>query len=262
MTLELFQERTKGVGVARLTRNSDGALLHLPTFKFSMDLGIEEQTIEGMNPIGLMVTQGRYQTAMRPMMNLTFSNDRPEILELLFGRRFEVVTNYEVIVVKEFTVPDNGLIPAVTTGELGFGVTADEPRAKASAMGENGLSLQLTRVSYATNLTAKNWGITANFGLSFGSDLRGKTVSVTCPMSLATALKLGEESTGSYSVNMIMVTTTNKTIALRAKNATPSVAGNGYDPSSPEKAIKLSLDQPLGSCMPVDLILLDQKVAC
>lgn len=261
MTLELFQERTRAVGVLRLIRNSDNALLHLPTAKMTLDLGIEEASIEGMNPLGLMVTQGRYQTAMRPTLNLTFSNDRPEIMEMLFGRRFEM-TSTEITVVKEYTVPANGLIPPVLTGQLGFGAVANDVRALASAMGENGLSRKLTRVSYATNLTAYNWGLDANMGLAFGTDLIGKTVSVAVPVDMDTALKLGEEQTGSYKFAAIMVTTENKTIALRAKNAVPSVAGNAYDPSSPEKSIKLSLDQPLGECLPFELVYTGLKVSC
>lgn len=262
--IDLFQERLKGSGTGRLVENLTGKVIHAPSFKFSLDLGIEEQVQEIMNPLGQMVTAGSFVTAQRTVMNLTFSHSKPEILELLFGRKFEVKASKSPFV-KEFTVPADGHIlaaPDATT--LGKGMLANQIDSFASVVGTFGMSKPLTRVASGATAPAgpAEWSQGADFELWFSPDLARKTVSVTGSVPIASALVLGEVPIGSYAMIAMLTTSQNYVATLSAANCAVSVAGNAFDPAAADLAIKLRLDQALGECTTFQMQYLNQRVKC
>ena len=174
-----FQETIKGVGSVTLTELDTGIPLHVPTADVTIDLGLERRVQEGKNPIGEIVTMGGTITARRSRMNITFKHFRLDIIQFIFGFRFEkaaVVRRFA----RQFTLPLSGAIPGVTEGIMGFGMLADQPDSRASIQ-ENGLTKGLIRVPYneSGTLTAYEFMQGPNRILRFDPALAAKQKTVT-----------------------------------------------------------------------------------
>lgn len=262
--IEAFQQRIKGVSLTVLQRNSDKSLLHIPPAKgVTMDLGIEEAVQEINNPLGEVVTAGSYVTARKPMLNMTFAHSQPEIWELVLGTRFEAKTS-EIVIAKQITIPTSLTIPAAGLGQVGKGVLADAPEARASIKAAFGMSEQLTRVPYSPTAApaAGEWMVGADFVMKFAPDLVGETATVITPVPLATSLVLGEAPVGSYRIKALCILTNNEVAIISADSCTPKLNGNTVDPAAAEISVGFYLHQIPGQCLPYSITYTGQIVNC
>ncbi|HEY9598481.1 MAG TPA: hypothetical protein V6D33_12505 [Cyanophyceae cyanobacterium] len=257
-------ETIKGAGDVLITNLETGDPLHITGVRATVDLGIETRVQEGPNPLSEMVTMGSFITARRGMFNLVFTHLRVEVMEFIFGVRFEKST-----VIRRFpkrgTVPPSARVAPIGTGIMGFGMAADQEDSKVSIV-ENGYSRPLIRVPYAANPTTPlgdyEFMQGANLELVFGQKLRGKTYTFKGSAPFVDAWDSGEEPLPPYSVDIMMTTSTNRQVQISADNITIDPAGNSFDPAAAEFPIKARVDQELGQCAPIHVTWLGAKVAC
>lgn len=265
MTLAKFQNTIKGAGKIRLQELATGNILHIPTPKsMQLDLGVEEVIQEGMNPLAKMVTMGSYQSSEKPTLSISFGHRQPEALELLFGRKFQAAV-FSAPVIKETTIPADGVIPAVTAGIEGFGIVVDEPSAKAAIKGLMGVSKQLTRIPWTSSGTVAvdSWMLGAAGTARFPTTLAGETVTIITQEPITAGLQLGDLPVGAYKLNAILVhSMDNSIVTFEADNVSPTISGNSFDPSSADVPIKFRLDQSLGGCSTYKIKYTGLKVAC
>lgn len=265
MTLAKFQNTIKGAGKIRLQELSTGNILHVPTPKsMTLDLGVEEVIQEGMNPLAKMVTMGSYQSAEKPTISVSFGHRQPEVLEMLFGRKFATAA-ITAPVIKELTIPLDGEVAAVTTGVEGFGIIVDEPSAKAAIKGTFGVSKPLTRVAWTSSgvVAADSWMLGAAGTMRFPTALAGETVTVITQEPVAAGLQLGDLAVGAYKLKAILVhSQDNSIVTFEADNVSPTIAGNSFDPMAADVPVKFRLDQSLGGCSTYKIKYTGTKVAC
>lgn len=260
--LQLFTQRSVAVGSGALRRLEDDTVLHLPDVEVSFDLGLEEQVQMIKNPLAQTVTSGSYITSSQPTISLTYMSNRPEVLEMIFGRRFETVSNVQREIVKKLTIPASLTVDAAETGFLGQGVAANEEQTYAAMMGTNGMSLPMTRVDAAPAASGE-FTLGANMQLQFHADDVGKTVSIITTATLPSALDLGEQPVGLYKgIFVVVLTGDNKTALIEFESASPVISGQSYDPGAGDFGITLRINHGLGECKGFSVTYPNLAVSC
>ena len=264
-----FQSGIQGVGALLIIEQNADPLLeknfHVPNAPVTINLGFGEEVMEGINPDGRKVTMGSRVTEEKPTITVNFAHSRLEVLEFLFGRKFEK-SSVKRTFVRQFTIPLDSVIPEITNPEvLGFGISADQPDSKVSVMFE-GMSLPLVRVPFSdTPLEAGSYQFMQgpNSLLVFDPGLAGKTATFSASTTFVNAWDMGEEPLGAYTLILQMpMRPFNKILSIEANNTSVALAGNQLDPMAASMPVNFRVDQELGGCATMKVAYLDMKTAC
>lgn len=260
----LYLQKPRGIGTGKIQDTATGFIYHLPTFNIELNAGFETEEYEFQNPVGYMAYGGKRIASEKPEASLTFRQQRPEVIELILGKKFETRSNVVKPAMREFTIPASGVVPAVATDRYGGGVVADEPTAKVSVVGEFGMSKELTRVDYATGpTTVDEFAVGAGYELIFHQDMAGKNGTAIADEAHDSVLELGETPIGLYNVRaMFVLTETNKIMQLAMNNCDVVLGGTTFSASQTEVGLTFKPIADLGSCASYRLSYLDRVVAC
>lgn len=140
------------------------------------------------------VTAKRVETEIDPVCALTFGSLGLPLLSLSQDRQWATVasTTDGEYYRSDLDVPADGVIPAVTSGTLGYDITADAV-SYASYIDANGLSTPLVQGTYAGFNAASDplkFAVGANGAMKFGEDLWGKSVSISVTQTLTNVHEL------------------------------------------------------------------------
>ena len=265
-----FQSGIQGIGAMLIIEQNANPLLeknfHLPNAPITINLGFAEEVMEGINPDGRKVTMGSRVTEEKPVITVNFAHSRLEVLEFLFGRKFEKSPTQRTFT-RQLTIPVDAVVRAITDPQvLGFGLRANRPESKASVMFD-GMSLPLVRIPFVPGATLIPGSYTfmqgPNSVLRFDPDLAGKTLTFSSAMDFENAWDLGEEPLGSYTLILQMpMRPFNKILSIEANNTSVALAGNQLDPMAAAMPINFRVDQELGGCATMKVTYLDAKTAC
>jgi hypothetical protein len=197
--MSLFYDNAqKSIVYAVIKDLTTGMLLVLPPPSGGQfETGIELTAIEAVNCEGITSTVKRFQAKQDPKVSLTFGAKTPDVVCLALGRKLQAnASGTSQMDASSFQVPSDGLVPAVTTGTMGFGIAANAV-ATASWQNAEGVSEALVQdPTFATFDPAavgstKKFAIGANGEMKFGNELRGRRISMEIPYSITNVYNLG-----------------------------------------------------------------------
>ncbi len=199
----LFYLREQNVVNPSLNRN----LVIAPPESFEFDQGITQEIIETINPIGEKVIQDTYISTRQGTLLATWKAATKENIALFTGQRLANGTK-TVNVIKTIQVSRNQYA-AATSGNEGFGMTADQSTSYASKL-EKGISIPLTRVAYSgfTDFSTPNqWAQGADGALKFSTNLITDQAWVTfnCPYESNDTDYLSEEQFSTFGGKIIFI---------------------------------------------------------
>lgn len=253
----------KGITDSSIKDEDTGTVLVLPTAdEATLDPGIEEIVVTARSQLGETVVVDSYIDSQQPVLNLTFPKKTPELLGMRLGKKFTLQDDVPVEIVKTFKVTKRNY-PAAEDGFEGFGVPANSEFAIASYLSDDGLSVPLTRGSYAEDIAGTlTWGSGADGAMSFSEDLLGAYVSVRLPLVLTQALALSEENFLNLSMRLVLIQTDLKIVQLEIPSIRPNL-GEG-EISFTEGTLPLSFRVAYdgSTCVPISIKYLGQARKC
>lgn len=265
MTIAAYSSTIQGIIQVRIFRvNDQKEFIIPPPTAFSIDTGAEEEPINSMNPLGQRVTIGSIVRAITPSLNVTYAVHQPELYEFVLGRKFDEQLK-DSLAMREVTVPPSLETSGVPTNALGGGAIADQTdpgEAVAVVKNQFGMSVPLTRVSYATTPGNGEFAQGPDFSLKFGPDLIDQVVKIVLPMPQETVVAPTEAPVGFYRMKGLFALTDNRIVVLSAPSVTPQLGGRQIDPMTPELGLSFFMHSQPGSCQTVDMQFTNRYVAC
>lgn len=260
----LYLQKPRGIGIGKIIETSTKKMYHLPSFNFELNPGIETEEYDFQNPVGFMAYGGKRIASEKPEATLTFRQQRPEVIELILGKKFATDTNTVRTAMREFTIPASGTVTSVAADRYGGGVLVDEPSARVSVIGEYGLTKELTRVDYATGpATVDEFAVGAGFELVFHPDMAGKNGTASADETYASTLDLSETPIELYNVRATLVLTeTNEVVLMQMNNCDVMLGGASFSPAQTEVSITFKPIADLGACTSYNLTYTGKKVTC
>lgn len=166
--------------------NNVRSVLNLPIASAgTFTLNPELVRLTTISCLGEKVTATRVQTGTDPRLELTFGGTSLPLLGLKTNRQWASATSTTLEYYRTaFSVPADGLVPAIATGYLGNGIVADAA-SRASYIDTNGLSVNLTQGTFATfdaAATPLGFAVGANGALKFGQTLWNKSIAIAIPL--------------------------------------------------------------------------------
>lgn len=145
------------------------------------DPGAENGEFERTNCRAERVRDTVFRSVSKPTFQIDLGYRNPEAISLRLNRKFEENASATIRVHRtQFKVPATGIVPAVASGYLGYGVSADPSTANGSYSNEFGRTAQMapgTYASFDSAATPTGFAIGDNGALKFGDDLKSKEVS-------------------------------------------------------------------------------------
>lgn len=177
----------------------------------TLNKGISLTEIMTTSQFGEMVLADSYTNENKPTLALTFPVFTPQTVALREGVKLETSEDpYPTWVIRSPFLVTGQIYEAATTGQEGFGVTANPTGAKASYLDEDGISQPITITGTFSPTTppvgTATMAIGANLAMSFSSDLVGKYISLYCPNQLAGIIRLSESPEDTFEINLTGVT--------------------------------------------------------
>ena len=264
MTVKVFNETFVGVSELKFQRISDKRVLNLPTpANFVVQENKQQRIQRTKSSQGRMVRAGSYIVGEEPVLNVSYSFLQPEIIAFRLGNQFEEST-FDISIARTIEVIKEDYDPA-ETGDLGFGMPANQVDTEASMREGGKLSEALTKQDFATfdPNTAKSYAQGENGALKFSADLVAarEVVSMVMPHTI-TGLALGDELVGPHRLVAHMTNTNNEIWVFMADNVTPNIDGAGFDASAESIDIPFFLNNSPGACRAWNLYFTGQRVKC
>ena len=160
----------------------------------SFTLSPEIVRLTTISCLGEKVTAQRVTTGTDPKIKLKYGGTGLPLLGLRTNRQWQSATSTTLEYYRtSYDVPSDGVVSALTTGYLGYGITADAV-SKASYIDPNGLSVDLTQQTYGTfdaSATPLGFAVGANGAMKFGQTLWNKSIAIAIPLPSTTFNTLG-----------------------------------------------------------------------
>lgn len=263
--MQNFQRRFKGISVTKLIDTATGSPFHLPNYDFVFNPGQEIEVLEIANAVGSAAYAGYTITAEKPSFEITFKHNPPEVIEMITGYKFEQETNAKGEFSTQFTIDKDGTVPAVTVGQLGDTIVADDPGISISIIDDNfSYNKPLTRVNTSVGAVAPTeYTVGVRGALTFSPTLAGKNGTMVVSSTFATALRKSETQIGTYDVRATLIMADSNRIALfSANNCEVQLGSAQFNPKSPETQLTLMPIADLGKCTSYDMMYIDKVLAC
>lgn len=263
--MQNFQRRFKGISVTKLIDTATGKPFHLPNYDFVFNPGQEIEVLDIANAIGSAAYAGYTITAEKPSFEITFKHNPPEVIEMITGYKFEQEANAEAEFSTQFTIGNDGTVPAVSAGQLGDTIVVDDPGVSISIIDDTfSYNKPLTRVaSTATTVGPTEYKVGALGALTFNSALAGKNGTMVASSTFTTALRKSETQIGTYNVRATLIMADSNRIALfSANNCEVQLGSAQFNPKSPETQLTLMPIADLGKCTSYDMMYIDKVLAC
>jgi hypothetical protein len=200
--------RIKGIVTCGIEDTANNLVYVLaPPSQASYDTGIELAEVESLNCAGERVTSVRYTSTVKPKFNLNFGTQSMDLLGLKFGRRFSQVTR-TVRLSRYLQVPADGIVPAATSGQIGFGVAANVA-TRASYLDDNQKSIAITQApdftTFDAAVTPLQFAIGANNAQKYGQTLWNRFVHYDMPIALSNVYGLSTSSISTVAIRLGMI---------------------------------------------------------
>ena len=263
--MQNFQRRFKGISVSKLIDTATKQPFHLPNYDFVFNPGQEIEVLEIANAIGSNAYAGYTITAEKPSFEITFKHNPPEVIEMITGYKFQQATGLKAEYTAQFTIGDNGVVPAVKTGQLGDTIVADDLGVSVSILDDNfNYNKPLTRVNTTDGITAPTeYTVGVSGLLTFDPTLAGKNGTMSVNTTFTSALRKSETQIGTYNVRSTLIMADSNKIALfSANNCEVQLGSAQFNPKSPETTLTLMPIADLGKCTSYDMIYVPKVVAC
>lgn len=225
------QDRTiRGMGDFTFVNLDTGVPVNvLSPSRLQIAHGTVQQRIPTTNSAGFQIQGAAYPVGFDYTAQVSFNVFQPELLEMKMGSLFESVTNRTLTMVKKVEVYATSM-PALTSGDFGYNISADPTGAKATVT-VNNVSTLLSRVSFSSHDASVNntYAIGANGSLKFATNLLNKAVTLTIPYSV-TGRAWGADPLPQYSVHANFVTTDGETVIVEIPKVSVNLDGSGFMP--------------------------------
>ncbi|GAC1461399.1 MAG: hypothetical protein NVS2B14_10720 [Chamaesiphon sp.] len=201
---------------------------------------IEEPTETAQD--GRQVIAFTYTKGAKAEIDLDFGMAAPDVEAIIHGRKFTTGTSVPGMIFAEF-IPTTTTVPARTTGQVGFGVTA-QTGATTTAQAyyidaTTKLATPITIVDVSSTLTTNQISIGAALAITVSSDLVGKKIQLWCPQTFTAATILGSTPIGLITVFAQGLNFDNTIRTLVARNCS-RLPGSALS-SDPKRQVKLRI---------------------
>lgn len=200
MAGQFFDFLPKGITRLLVKDKTTGSIFVLPAPSGgNFDPGIELAVVEESDCEGVTTTAKRYPTKRNAKLTLNMPK-MPEVVSMRLGKGVSKrsTTDTEDKTLDHFTVPTSGIIPAVSSGFAGFGITANAV-ATGAFQNEAGFSETLVQdTNYGSFDEAavgneKKFAVGANGALKFGTATRGRRATVEIAYPTSAFYQLGSD---------------------------------------------------------------------
>jgi hypothetical protein len=166
----------------------------------TLNQGIQERITTRLNDLGELIFGESENSQKQGAFVLQYGKANKEVMALLFGHPLETGAITDAYYHRTFKAAET--IPAVTTGQHGFEMTADVAEGSASYIDETGKTVPLTRQPFATfaPATVKSYAQGAAGAFKFSTDIIGFDVTPFVPYAVADADYLDHDPFGLFEV--------------------------------------------------------------
>lgn len=216
------------------------------------------------NALGESITDDIIPQGSDPIATLTYSGFNFEMLAFAMGKEVESSTYTGVTMPFQLQVK-TATYPARTTGQVGYGVTADAVTyaSKTDTTGAK-FSTPLTQQPFATfsATTDDSFAIGANMALKFSDNLVEDGAFVTLSITRSITGNSMGDPLGPHEFNGLVVGTDKRTMLIFIPEVIIDPSQGQFDPSSEQLQIPMQIIQPFDWCDPFKLIDTAETVYC
>lgn len=223
--------------------------------------------LKGKNCIGQTVTEFTYSEEINPQINLTFSVAAPEFDTFTHGRLMTSTTNYTTGFAYFEITANKTNFPARTTGQTGFGVTAQAANANPEIYYiDPATKLAKTIAIVATNdtPTGDEMIIDANLEIELSPELAatGAKIEGWIPQTFATATLISSTLLGTFEVKAMGIDFQGRAAFLRARNCSRLAGGDITAQPERQANIRILPDPNDGTGLGFQMIYTNLAVVC
>ena len=215
------------------------------------------------NNLGETVTDDILVQSSDPVATLTYSGFNFEMMSFAMGKQVETGT-YDVV--QPFQVQAKAATyAAATTGQVGYGVTADAVTygSKTDVTGAK-KSVPLTQQPFATftGATDDSFAVGANRALKFSDNLVEDGAFITLSISRSITGNSMGEPLNAHEFSGLVVGTDKRVMIIYIPEVIIDPSQGQFDPSSEQLQIPMQIIQPMDWCDPFKLIDTAETVYC
>jgi hypothetical protein len=251
----------KGISTLKLHDVTNDILYNWSTpLSASLETNIETRDITSRDKTGKMSRVNVVETGAMPMLNLSYSSWKAPKFIAATGYQEELGT-FSMSYVNDFRVPVGGVISAVTSGFYGYEIVEDA--VAYASYDDNGSSIQITQVNYATfnAATDDTFAVGDNGEFKFSTNLVGAYVSVKVDVTVD-GVGYGSGLTGEFEIDYTVVDYQNKITYVKIYNAVIDVTGKSYNPESETIDINFKLLTGGSECLAYKIVDSEGRVKC
>ena len=248
MVSSITDKILKAVPVRSTVRDlTSGVNLILPQFsKFTYDPGETLAEVSGATCQGVKNVIARYPSEYKGKVTLAVPRNL-KTYALKRNRNLASVTGAPTIPIfqSNYQVPSTGLKAAATSGQYGFGVSADAPVVANSAyyLDDNSVEQPMTQGTYSTfdaAATPFGFAVGANFALKFGNSLFpggiGRFTSFQLALPSVTYQTLASTTYSQLELCVALICLDSTVVNLRSTGVSVDTTG-AIDFSTPDQEI-------------------------
>ncbi|NJN22892.1 MAG: hypothetical protein HC812_19115 [Leptolyngbya sp. RL_3_1] len=232
-----------------------------------LDPGIEEVLSETRSDLGEIVIESAIIDAQRPIISATMPGLTPTALALRLGKKLKNNASATSAVEKRIRLTaTNNNYAGASSGQEGFGMSADQTTSYAWVLSGLGIPTALTRVAHASfdeTVTNDSFSQGANGAYKFSDNLIGSDVLFQFPQSSLSILEIGEASLDDLEVNITVVMRDLKIFRLEIPSCSIDLGGSGPIPlGAGEISLQFRVTYDGSTCTPINYKYIDQVRAC
>lgn len=227
--------------------------------------GITEEIIKSYNEIGERSVADTYVTDREGTLSLTFKAKTKELISAFFGLRLANGTQTTAFAKTIQVIATS--YPAIAVGFDGNGMLADQADSYASYLTTDGISVQLTRTSFAAHnvLTDNTWAQGADGALRFSNNLvtAKSWVTIYAPYASTNTDFLSETPMTSFNGNLFGVLINKQRFHMKVPNLLLDLTENSeFDFGGGELNLNFRVGVSGVGCQTFELLFPNRLLAC
>jgi hypothetical protein len=233
-------------------RNENGTLLVLPTASGAvLNLGTKIQEITSMSRLGQIVVVDTYPMESRPEIKMDWTQKNLTLLQMRLGLEFTTGSATGKLVNNGFKVLKSSY-PAVTSGQEGFGIDADNDTAIASYLSPADVSVPLTRTPFASFDVEDtlSFAIGEDAAFKWSGDLIGKYVAMEVDYPLSSVMRLSDNPINNYSLTMMTILTDRTLLQWEFPSVSIKLDQGDINMGEPKMELTFQIQDDGSSCIP------------
>jgi hypothetical protein len=235
-----------------ITDNATGIINVVPNpSKFALNTGITELKKQAASQLGVKVTSTTVIASEEPIITLSFATATAFVAGMLMGRKFALQSIASYLAKNNVLLTATTRAGALTSGQEGYGVTADTAGSKAAVFRDN-QSVALAQLTFSGFDPTDNtdcFAVGTNGALIFSDNLLGSPISYQIPLPAASRLALTADTAFDYNVKVFFLDLANRVSLFEATSVKP-VLGKTFDPSAESVDVELRVNYSGAFCAP------------